>query len=568
MTGSPPRLDRSVSTMQDPASLALGSAMTSPSRDAGVWGSAVGGHGDEQSGQMAGFRSQRSRRKDQPADEGPFLVGRPETAARFQARLARGSEAALEDGSAAGADEDWGVERGAGTAPSVGRETASPTHADAPAGAAAEDAAAADRPGSAVGPAASPESVVSIPGTSVGRRGSATSFRSTGGQSGILAPLRERTVSEEVDPATAAAAAATSLAGVAGATSGTGDASSRRGGATSSSRRRRGGGRGLHDIARDFSETVHKLDPRSMSGAGYVTVKSPQRHVRTRLYFTSESHVHALVNVLRCAAEAEGGVADVLTEEGKVLLGATPELDYCTHIVFRLYERMDEPESSPRRHRAEILFSPGACVDPLRRRPRPPIPVAGGRREDDAAGEAGAAPAAGSRGAAAGKGKHAGGARRRSKGTRLPVAPDDDDDAHADVADRSADDVVRAMKAALDEAGDDDGPDAAAAAAKAVRAVNGSGRGGRGPRSPRPPPAHRTHHDGVGPLRYLAPLPMVTLSKDVSLEQLEALLSGVITRGGDSPPTTDENRKVRQKTPLDMADARNLIAAAGGALRS
>jgi hypothetical protein len=28
-------------------------------------------------------------------------------------------------------------------------------------------------------------------------------------------------------------------------------------------------------------------------------VRSPYRHVRSRLYFTSESHIHSLVNTLR-----------------------------------------------------------------------------------------------------------------------------------------------------------------------------------------------------------------------------------------------------------------------------
>lgn len=35
-------------------------------------------------------------------------------------------------------------------------------------------------------------------------------------------------------------------------------------------------------------------------------VSSPERHVRTRLYFTSESHIHSLLTVLRY-----GGLLDV-----------------------------------------------------------------------------------------------------------------------------------------------------------------------------------------------------------------------------------------------------------------
>ena len=39
---------------------------------------------------------------------------------------------------------------------------------------------------------------------------------------------------------------------------------------------------------------MHRLCP------DYATdINSPLRHVRTRIYFTSESHVHSLINVLR-----------------------------------------------------------------------------------------------------------------------------------------------------------------------------------------------------------------------------------------------------------------------------
>ena len=46
---------------------------------------------------------------------------------------------------------------------------------------------------------------------------------------------------------------------------------------------------------------VNRLDPRYSSG-----VLSPGRHVRTRLYFTSESHIHSLLTIL-----SEGGLVDV-----------------------------------------------------------------------------------------------------------------------------------------------------------------------------------------------------------------------------------------------------------------
>lgn len=39
-------------------------------------------------------------------------------------------------------------------------------------------------------------------------------------------------------------------------------------------------------------------------------------HVRTRIYFTSESHIHSLVNVLRYAHLVGGGRASLLSKEG------------------------------------------------------------------------------------------------------------------------------------------------------------------------------------------------------------------------------------------------------------
>lgn len=60
------------------------------------------------------------------------------------------------------------------------------------------------------------------------------------------------------------------------------------------------------DLEEDEEEdpTVNRLDPRYSSG-----VLSPGRHVRTRLYFTSESHIHSLLTIL-----SEGGLVDVRFE--------------------------------------------------------------------------------------------------------------------------------------------------------------------------------------------------------------------------------------------------------------
>ena len=55
------------------------------------------------------------------------------------------------------------------------------------------------------------------------------------------------------------------------------------------------------NIEESADESVNRLDPRYSSG-----VSSPGRHVRTRLYFTSESHIHSLLTMIRC-----GGLVNV-----------------------------------------------------------------------------------------------------------------------------------------------------------------------------------------------------------------------------------------------------------------
>ncbi|XP_056595302.1 inositol hexakisphosphate and diphosphoinositol-pentakisphosphate kinase 1 isoform X7 [Triplophysa dalaica] len=109
-------------------------------------------------------------------------------------------------------------------------------------------------------------------------------------------------------------------------------------------------------------EAVNKLHPlwfRYSRG-----VMSPGRHVRTRLYFTSESHVHSLLSIFRY-----GGLLDELKDEqwkqAMDYLGAVTELNYMTQIVIMLYEDNNKDPSSEERFHVELHFSPGVkgCKD-------------------------------------------------------------------------------------------------------------------------------------------------------------------------------------------------------------
>ncbi|CAK9857717.1 unnamed protein product [Sphagnum jensenii] len=111
----------------------------------------------------------------------------------------------------------------------------------------------------------------------------------------------------------------------------------------------------------DDKETQYRLDPK------YANVRTPERHVRTRLYFTSESHIHSLINVLRYCHldDSLKGEPGLVSNEGLQRIFEIKELDYLTHIVFRLYENTSVPLEDSRRFRIELMFSSGAALSPL-----------------------------------------------------------------------------------------------------------------------------------------------------------------------------------------------------------
>ncbi|XP_058442888.1 inositol hexakisphosphate and diphosphoinositol-pentakisphosphate kinase 2 isoform X14 [Malaya genurostris] len=106
------------------------------------------------------------------------------------------------------------------------------------------------------------------------------------------------------------------------------------------------------------NESVNRLNPRYSHG-----VSSPGRHVRTRLYFTSESHVHSLLTVLR-----HGGLLNILTDEqwrrAMEYVSMVSELNYMSQIVIMLYEDPTKDPCSEERFHVELHFSPGVncCV--------------------------------------------------------------------------------------------------------------------------------------------------------------------------------------------------------------
>ncbi|XP_053330454.1 inositol hexakisphosphate and diphosphoinositol-pentakisphosphate kinase 2 isoform X1 [Spea bombifrons] len=101
-------------------------------------------------------------------------------------------------------------------------------------------------------------------------------------------------------------------------------------------------------------DTVNKLHPLYSRG-----VMSPERHVRTRLYFTSESHVHSLLSILRFGSLCDE-TKDEQWKRAMDYLNFVNELNYMTQIVIMLYEDPNKDLSSEERFHVELHFSPGA----------------------------------------------------------------------------------------------------------------------------------------------------------------------------------------------------------------
>ncbi|CAM9563815.1 unnamed protein product, partial [Phaeothamnion confervicola] len=117
------------------------------------------------------------------------------------------------------------------------------------------------------------------------------------------------------------------------------------------------------DIARknDEMDMRYHLD---LSHAEDLPINSLGRRVRTRLYFTSESHLHTLLNVLRYPVN---GHPPLVTGEAARMLSRTKEMCYLTTFVIRLFEDLEKDPGDMDRFRGEILFSPGIVAHPLLR---------------------------------------------------------------------------------------------------------------------------------------------------------------------------------------------------------
>jgi len=114
------------------------------------------------------------------------------------------------------------------------------------------------------------------------------------------------------------------------------------------------------------ARTDNNTDMRYLINMDYsfdLNINTMGRRIRTRMYFTSESHLHTMLNILRFDRGDHG--KSLLSEHGRAILNATPELCYLTQIVMRVFEDNRRDFNDPRRFRVELLFSPGATATPF-----------------------------------------------------------------------------------------------------------------------------------------------------------------------------------------------------------
>ena len=84
------------------------------------------------------------------------------------------------------------------------------------------------------------------------------------------------------------------------------------------------------------------------------------KNVKTRFYFTSQSHLYSLFNAIIY------GLDSFLVDDKNSInpIWNIFDMDYCSHIVFRLFENFNVQKNDEKRYRIEIVISPGANQDP------------------------------------------------------------------------------------------------------------------------------------------------------------------------------------------------------------
>jgi hypothetical protein len=106
---------------------------------------------------------------------------------------------------------------------------------------------------------------------------------------------------------------------------------------------------------KDENSMLYKLDS---SHAEDLQINSLGRCVRTRLYFTSESHLHTILNVFRFP-KLDSQYS--LSKESLEILNNIMNVSYLSQFVIRLFEDRKDPN----KYHCELSFSSGVTDDPI-----------------------------------------------------------------------------------------------------------------------------------------------------------------------------------------------------------
>jgi len=119
----------------------------------------------------------------------------------------------------------------------------------------------------------------------------------------------------------------------------------------------------LHKEVDDTDGAKYQLDQNAVNKSD---VRNLDRRVHTRLYFTSESHIISLLNVVRWghvrSGAEEDGSEPLISPEAASLFDAISAdgMAFMTHLILTVHESPDYDGDSVDRFRVRILFSPGA----------------------------------------------------------------------------------------------------------------------------------------------------------------------------------------------------------------
>jgi inositol hexakisphosphate/diphosphoinositol-pentakisphosphate kinase len=118
----------------------------------------------------------------------------------------------------------------------------------------------------------------------------------------------------------------------------------------------------LHKEVDPEDGNTFQLDENAVNQAD---VRNLNRRVHTRLYFTSESHIISLLNVIRWGHvrdQPEDNREPLLSAEAAALFDSISAngMAFLTHFVLSVHESPDYPADSTDRFRVRVLFSPGA----------------------------------------------------------------------------------------------------------------------------------------------------------------------------------------------------------------